>query len=55
MSEITTGLAIIRKKSMGFFMFFLPAISFAQLKLDSAYEMARRNYPLVKQKGGYQY
>ena len=38
-----------KKKHNTLYVFF-PAISFAQLKLDSAYELARRNYPLVKQK-----
>ena len=50
MTEITEWLTVIRKKSITLCMFFLSVISFAQLKLDSAYTLARRNYPLVKQK-----
>ena len=50
MPEINTRLNMIGKKSITLLIILLPAISFAQLKLDSAYDLARRNYPLVKQK-----
>ena len=50
MPEINTRLNMIGKKSIMLLIILFPAISFAQLKLDSAYNLARRNYPLVKQK-----
>ena len=50
MPESITWVTMIRKKSLMLFMLSLPAISFAQLKLDSAYTLARKNYPLVRQK-----
>ena len=50
MPEINSRLNMIGKKSITLLIILFPAISFAQLKLDSAYDLARRNYPLVKQK-----